>query len=96
MKPPKSKTSSSKLPEGAFSDSDTQLLWLIYANPTRNTGRFASASKAEAHSGMWHTTPSTAAKFPSPQETHFALIGIYGDDSDYVRIRILGHSPARA
>src|SRR6266478_6892375 len=77
--------------EGAFSDSDTQLLWLIYGNPTRNTGRFRECFEGGAHSGMWHTTAIDSREVPITNKKRISqLIGIYGDDSDYVRIRILG------
>ncbi len=80
--------------EGAFSDSDTQLLWLIYGNPTRNTGRFRECFEGGAHSGMWHTTAIDSREVPITNKKRISqLIGIYGDDSDYVRIRILGQFP---
>lgn len=80
--------------EGAFSDADTQLLWLVYGNPTRNTGRFRECFEGGAHSSMWHTTAIDSREVPITNKKRIAaLIGIYGDDSDYVRIRILGQFP---
>jgi len=40
---------------------------------------------------MWHTTAIDSREVPITNKKRIAqLIGIYGDDSDYVRIRILG------
>jgi hypothetical protein len=80
--------------EGAFSDADTQLLWLVYGNPTRNTGRFRECFEGGQHNSMWHTTAIDSREVPITNKKRIdQLIGIYGEDSDYVRIRIKGQFP---
>lgn len=80
--------------EGAFSDADTQLIWLAYGNPTRNTGRFRECFEGGAHHSLWHTQSIDSREVPITNKKRIAqLIGIYGEDSDYVRIRILGQFP---
>lgn len=80
--------------EGAFSDADTQLIWLAFGNPTRNTGRFRECFDGGAHHSFWHTNQIDSREVPITNKKRIeALIKVYGDDSDYVRIRILGQFP---
>ena len=78
--------------EGALSDEDTEIIWCAFGNPTRNTGRFAECFGRLAH--RWHhqqidsrtvegTSKEQAAKF----------IADYGEDSDFVRVRVKGQFP---
>jgi hypothetical protein len=80
--------------EGAFSDRDTQLIWLVFGNPTRNTGRFRECFDGGQHHGFWHTTQIDSRTVPIYNRSRAErLIKTYGEDSDYVRIRILGQFP---
>lgn len=79
--------------EGAFSDADTQLMWFAFGNPTRNIGRFRECFDGRfAH--FWHHTQIDSREVPITNKKRIAeLIRAYGEDSDYVRIRILGQFP---
>jgi hypothetical protein len=80
--------------EGAFSDRDTQLIWLVCGNPTRNFGRFRECFDGGQHHDFWHTTQIDSRTVPIFNKTRAErLIKSYGEDSDYVRIRILGQFP---
>jgi len=80
--------------EGAFTDAETQLLWLVYGNPTKNAGRFRECFDGGAHHELWHCTQIDSREVPITNKKRIAqLIAIYGDDSDYVRIRVLGKFP---
>lgn len=80
--------------EGAFSDADTQLMWFAFGNPTRNTGRFRECFDGGSHSELWHTLQIDSREVPITNKQYITqLIKIYGEDSDYVRIRILGQFP---
>lgn len=78
---------------GALTDAGTELLHLVYGNPTRNGGRFKEviAGRFRAH---WTHRQIDARKV---KRTNKALlqqrIDVYGDDSDYVRVRVLGQFP---
>ena len=37
--------------EGVLTDEDTEIIWLVFGNPTRNTGRFVSAGASSAACG---------------------------------------------
>ncbi len=80
--------------EGAFTDADTQLIWLVFGNPTRNTGRFRECFEGGQHHFLWHTTQIDSREVPITNKTRIAqMVKAYGEDSDYVRIRILGQFP---
>lgn len=82
--------------EGAFSDADTQLMWFAFGNPTRNTGRFRECFDGGLHTGFWHTLQIDSRAVPITNKKRIQkLIDTYGEDSDYVRIRILGQFPRR-
>jgi len=53
--------------EGAFSDRDTQLIWLVCGNPTRNTGRFRECFDGGQHHDFWHTTQIDSRHRPDLQ-----------------------------
>lgn len=79
--------------EGAFSDADTQLMWFAFGNPTRNIGRFRECFDGR-FSSFWHTAQIDSREVPITNKKRIAeLIRTYGEDSDYVRIRILGQFP---
>jgi hypothetical protein len=77
--------------EGALTDADTQIIWLAFGNPTRNSGRF----KACFDPGSPWTTRCVDSR--SVSFTNKAQIDrwakAYGDDSDFFRIRVLGKFP---
>ncbi len=80
--------------EGAFTDADTQLIWLAFGNPTRNTGRFRECFDGGAHNFLWHCTQIDSREVPITNKKRIdQMIRAYGEDSDYVRIRILGQFP---
>jgi hypothetical protein len=80
--------------EGAFTDKDTQLIWLVFGNPTKNSGRFRECFDGGQHAGFWHSTQIDSRTVPIYNKDRAdRLIKVYGVDSDYVRIRILGQFP---
>lgn len=76
--------------EGALTDENTQIVWVMFGNPTRVTGAFASAFKA----GRWHqtTVDSRTSKF-SNKELIRQWAEDYGEDSDFFRVRVRGLPP---
>lgn len=82
--------------EGALTDIDTQILWLVFGNPTRNIGRFRECFSGGTHAEHWHTTQIDSRTVPITNKSRFAKwISTYGVDSDFVRIRVLGQFPRR-
>lgn len=80
--------------EGALTDDDTQILWLVFGNPTRNAGRFKDCFPGGAFSAYWHSTSvdSRSVRFTNKEQIA-KWVTAYGDDSDFCRIRIYGQFP---
>ncbi len=80
--------------EGALTDKDTQILWLVFGNPTRNIGRFKECFGSGSHSAYWHSrqVDSRTVSFTNKEQIQ-RWIKAYGEDSDFVRIRVYGMFP---
>jgi hypothetical protein len=71
-----------------------QALWLKCGNPTRNTGRFKEIFPGGRFAHRWWTRQidsRTCKKADQAQITQW--IADYGDDSDFVRVRVKGIFP---
>lgn len=78
--------------EGALTDADTEIIWLAFGNPTRNTGRFRDCFGKLRH--RWKTRHVDARSVPGTNKAqHDNWIADYGADSDFVRVRVLGEFP---
>ena len=78
--------------EGALTDSDTEILWLAFGNPTRNTGRFRECFRK--YRDRWHhihVDSRTAAITNKAQLKQW--VTDYGEDSDFVKVRVRGIFP---
>lgn len=77
---------------GALTDEDTEILWLCFGNPTKNTGEFRMCFGRNRH--RWIVRQIDSRKVPG---TNKALIDgwvqDYGEDSDFVRVRVRGVFP---
>ena len=82
--------------EGATTDADTQIIWLAFGNPTRNSGRFRECFGEGKHASMWKSRQLDSR---TVEITNKARIkrweSIYGTDSDWFRVRVLGQFPRR-
>lgn len=78
--------------EGALTDKDTELIWLAFGNPTRNTGRFYDAFHKLKHRWITRQIDSRSVGI-----TDKAKLGKwaadYGEDSDFFRVRCRGEFP---
>ncbi len=80
--------------EGALTDANTQILWLVFGNPTRNSGRFKECFGSGKHAKFWHHTQIDSRSVPITNKDRFKKwIEAYGEDSDFVRVRVLGQFP---
>jgi hypothetical protein len=80
--------------EGALTDIDTQIMWLVFGNPTRNIGRFKECFPGGRHAEFWHSRQIDSRTVKVTNKSRFEKwIKAYGLDSDFVRIRILGQFP---
>lgn len=80
--------------EGALTDAKTQILWLCFGNPTRNSGRFRECFEGGKHHAFWLTRQIDSRTVAITNKSRFdKWIKAYGADSDFVRVRVLGQFP---
>lgn len=79
--------------EGALTDSDTEIIWCCFGNPTRNIGRFRECFGKFKH--RWHTRQidSRSVKITNKAKIQQWLED-YGEDSDFFRVRVRGVFPS--
>ena len=78
--------------EGALTDADTEIVWLAFGNPTRNSGRFRECFGRFRH--RWATAQVDSRQARLTNKTIIdQWIGDYGEDSDFVRVRVKGQFP---
>lgn len=76
--------------EGALTT--TGAMWLAFGNPTRNTGRFRETFGRFRH--RWHTRQVDSRNAKMANQAQIAQwVEDYGEDSDFVRIRVRGEFP---
>jgi len=79
--------------EGALTDENTQILWVVFGNPTRNSGRFHSCFHRLKHRWNNHQVDSRSVKLTNKNQLN-QWIQDYGEDSDFVKVRIKGEFPS--
>lgn len=67
-------------------------MWLALGNPTRNTGRFRECFGKFRHRWITRQVDSRKSRFTNPAQ-NAQWIEDYGEDSDFVRVRIKGEFP---
>ena len=78
--------------EGAMTDALTQIVWCVFGNPTRNSGRFRECFGRFKH--RWWTEQVDSRTVTITNKDQFQRwIDDYGEDSDFVRVRIRGVFP---
>lgn len=80
--------------EGALTDRDTQIIWCVFGNPTRNKGRFRECfdNGRFAHRWSWDKIDSREVSITDKDQIA-KWIADYGEDSDFVRVRVRGVFP---
>jgi hypothetical protein len=81
--------------EGALTDANTELLWLVFGNPTSSTGRFRECFGRFRHRWLTKQVDSRTSRV-SNKEQIAQWIADYGEDSDFVRVRVKGTFPRAA
>jgi len=77
--------------EGALTDAKTQIMWLRYGNPTRTSGRFFK-NCSQPRRNTYTRVDSRQVSFSNKKQIQ-AWVDEYGDDSDFVRVRVKGQFP---
>ena len=77
--------------EGVLSDEGTEIIWIAFGNPTRNTGAFYQAITG---ANRWHKRQIDSRTVEGTNKTLLdAQIKEWGEDSDRARVRIRGEFP---
>lgn len=79
--------------EGALTDENTEIIWVAFGNPTRNTGRFRECFRRFKHRWIGRQIDSRTV-----EGTNKAQIAKwaedYGEESDFFKIRVRGLFPS--
>jgi len=69
--------------------------WLVGGNPTQTTGRFRDCFPGGRFAQRWHqfTVDSRNAAAATNKAQILGWIEDYGDDDDFVRVRVKGEFP---
>ena len=78
--------------EGAMLDSSTEIIWAVFGNPTRNTGRFRRCFGDLRHRWDNKQIDSRTCRISNKKQIQ-EWIEDYGEDSDFVRVRVRGMFP---
>ena len=78
--------------EGALTDSDTEIIWCCFGNPTRNSGRFYDCFHKYRTFWTGRQIDSRSVKVSNKKQLN-KWIEQYGIDTDIIRVRVLGQFP---
>lgn len=80
--------------EGALTDADTEIIWCVFGNPTRNTGRFRDMFPGGRFANIWRSWKIDSRSVAITNKRQIAKWeAAYGEDSDFFRIRVRGEFP---
>lgn len=78
--------------EGALTDEDTEIIWIVLGNPTQNTGRFRECFGRFKH--RWKRFQIDSRQVEGTTKAQLEKwVEDYGEDSDFVRVRVRGEFP---
>lgn len=81
--------------EGALTDEDTIIIWIVFGNPTRNSGRFRECFRRFRH--RWVTRQIDSREVPGTNKTKIAeWASDHGEDSDFFKVRVRGQFPSQS
>jgi hypothetical protein len=80
--------------EGALTDANTQIIWCVFGNPTKNTGRFRECFEGGKFAHRWKTRAIDSRTVKISNKTLLqGWVDDYGEDHDFVRVRVKGQFP---
>lgn len=80
--------------EGALTDTGTQIIWAVFGNPTKNKGRFRDCFAGGKFAHRWKSRAVDSRQVSLTDKNQIAeWIKDYGEDSDFVRVRVRGIFP---
>jgi hypothetical protein len=79
---------------GALTDMNTEIIWTAFGNPTKNIGRFRECFAGGRFQHRWDNRQIDSRQVPITNKAEIAeWIEDYGEDSDFVRVRVRGVFP---
>jgi hypothetical protein len=80
---------------GMLTDEQTELLWLVGGNPSRNVGRFREAFSGGKHQHLWSSRQLDSRTVEGVNLDYVnEMIETYGETSDIAKVRVLGQFPS--
>lgn len=79
--------------EGALTDEGTEIIWIAFGNPTRNTGRFRECFRRFKHRWRNKQIDSRTVEGTNKQQIQ-KWVDDFGEDSDFVKVRVRGMFPS--
>ncbi|MBK8772246.1 MAG: terminase [Rhizobiales bacterium] len=79
--------------EGALTDESTEIIWIAFGNPTRNTGRFRECARRLKHRWQFRQIDSRQVEGTNKEQIA-KWVQDYGEDSDFVKVRVRGMFPS--
>lgn len=80
--------------EGALTDEDTEIIWAVFGNPTKNKGRFRDCFPGGKFAHRWKSRAVDSREVSLTDKRQIEeWIKDYGEDSDFVRVRVRGIFP---
>ena len=79
---------------GALTDTNTEILWAVFGNPTRNTGMFRECVTGRFKHRWMHRQIDSRTSRIANKVFIDELIEDYGIDSDIVKVRVRGMFPS--
>ena len=78
--------------EGALTDEGTEIIWLVFGNPTQADGRFRECFGK--FRGRWSGRQIDSRSVPGINKAEIGRwVQDFGEDSDFVRVRVRGEFP---
>ena len=79
--------------EGALTDEGTEIIWLAFGNPTRNSGRFRECFRRFKH--RWKCRQIDSRTVEGTNKDQIAKWAAdFGEDSDFFKVRVRGMFPS--
>ena len=80
--------------EGATTDAETQIIWVMFGNPTKNSGRFFESRPGGKFGHRWFfRSLDSRSVSRTNKKVIQQWLEDYGEDSDFFRVRVKGEFP---
>lgn len=80
--------------EGALTDDGTEIIWAVFGNPTKNSGRFKECFSGGKFAHRWDSRAVDSREVSFTDKKQIARWEQdYGEDSDFFRVRVKGVFP---